>query len=69
MRALAILTLLMAGCSTVRPWQRGRLAGPTLQFQLDPYAAAQEHSILEITERGSFAGAGPGSAGGGCGCH
>ena len=66
----AALTWLGAsGCAPVRPWQRGRLASPTMQFQMEPYGEGQRDSVLEITEGGTYSSAGPGSAGAGCGCH
>jgi len=58
-----------AGCTTVRPWQREQLASPAMQFEVDPFADEQEASIREITEGSTYAGGGPGGAGGGCGCH
>jgi Domain of unknown function (DUF4266) len=68
MRTFAVLCLiLLAACATVRPWERERLAAPTLQFVVDPDADEQEASILEITEGSTFGGGG--SAGAGCGCH
>jgi hypothetical protein len=67
--ALALLLVAASGCSVVRPWQRERLAGPAMQFQMAPYAESQEASVTEITEGGTFPSAGPGSAGAGCGCH
>ena len=69
-RTLILATCLAAsalggGCATVQPWQRGRLASPTMQFQFDPEAASQTQTILEITEGATFADSGSGSAGGG----
>jgi hypothetical protein len=58
-----------AGCARVRPWQRGELANPAMQFQMSPLKQAQLDSVLEITEGSTFSSAGPGSAGAGCGCH
>ena len=74
---LALITALLIataaigtmGCAEVRPWQRGRLASPTMQFKMAPFADGQEDSVLEITEGGTFPSAGPGGAGAGCGCH
>lgn len=73
---LGILTLIMiavslsgAGCARVKPWQRGELASPAMQFQMSPLSHAQLDSVLEITEGSTFSSAGPGSAGAGCGCH
>jgi hypothetical protein len=69
MRTVVILLgLAAAGCATVRPWQREQLASPEMQFEPNPFADEQEASIWEITEGGTYAGGGPGSAGGGCGC-
>ncbi|HEX6836887.1 MAG TPA: DUF4266 domain-containing protein [Polyangia bacterium] len=59
----------VAGCARVRPWERERLAGPAMQFQMAPFAEGQRDSVLEITEGSTFSSAGPGSAGAGCGCH
>ena len=58
-----------AGCATVQPWQRERLASPAMQFEVDPQAEGQVHGIHEITEGSTYAAGGPGSAGAGCGCH
>lgn len=70
-RRLLIALLLAAGggCARVRPWQRERLASPAMQLQMEPYADGQRDGVVEITEGGTFSGAGPGSAGAGCGCH
>jgi hypothetical protein len=65
---LALLVAAASGCSTVHPWQRGRLAGPTMQFAVDAYAGEQVSTITEITEGATYAGQ-PGNAGAGCGCH
>jgi hypothetical protein len=75
MRAVALIalvlvtTFVLAGCARVRPWERERLAGPAMQFQMSPFADGQRDSVLEITEGSTFSSAGPGSAGAGCGCH
>jgi hypothetical protein len=66
---LVLLATVLAGCVTVKPWQRERLAGTTMQFEMAPFAEAQQGSVVEITEGGTFGSAGPGSAGAGCGCH
>jgi len=63
-----IWIVVAAGCAHVRPWERGRLASPAMQFEYDAYAGGEESSVLEITEGGTFAGNGPGG-GAGCGCH
>ena len=71
MRKLWILAVIVAGagCASVRPWERERLAGPAMQFAVDPFADEEEATILEITEGATFASSGVGSAGAGCGCH
>jgi uncharacterized protein DUF4266 len=66
---ILLFALLATGCARVRPWQRGRLASPVMQFEMAPSADGQKDSVLEITEGGTFSGAGPGNAGAGCGCH
>ena len=69
MRAWMLSIVLAAGCATVKPWQREKLAAPTMQLDPDPEARSGEQSIYEITEGGTFAGGGAGGAGAGCGCH
>jgi hypothetical protein len=58
----------IAGCGHVRASQRGRLASPAMQFEMDPVDNSQRDSVLEITEGSTFSSAGPGTAGAGCGC-
>lgn len=67
--ASLLLATVATGCSHVRPYQRERLASPAMQFEMTPGAKGQEDTILEITEGNTFASAGPGNAGAGCGCH
>ncbi|HEX9104234.1 MAG TPA: DUF4266 domain-containing protein [Polyangia bacterium] len=67
--ALVVAAATLGGCARVRPWERERLAGPTMQFQMEPFGEGQRDSVLEITEGSTFSSAGPGSAGAGCGCH
>lgn len=69
MRAWVMLLVLAGGCATVKPWEREKLAAPTMQLDPDPEATSGEQSIYEITEGGTFAGGGAGGAGAGCGCH
>ena len=66
---LVVLFVASEGCATVKPWEREKLAAPTMQLDPDPEASSGEQSIYEITEGGTFAGGGAGSAGAGCGCH
>jgi hypothetical protein len=68
--ALAVVGIAVtAACGHVRPSQREHLASPAMQFEMDPVAVGQRDSILEITEGGTYSGAGPGTAGAGCGCN
>ena len=61
--------LSLSSCGHVRAAQRGRLASPAMQFEMDPVSVGQRDSVLEITEGGTFSSAGPGTAGAGCGCN
>ena len=67
-RTLFVAAGALAGCHHVPAAQRGRLASPAMQFEMDPVADSQRDSILEITEGSTFSSAGPGTAGAGCGC-
>ncbi|HSN30665.1 MAG TPA: DUF4266 domain-containing protein [Kofleriaceae bacterium] len=67
-RMLFVVGAALAGCKHVPIAQRGRLASPAMQFEMDPVADTQRDSILEITEGATFSSAGPGTAGAGCGC-
>jgi hypothetical protein len=58
--------LLMAGCSTVQPWERGRLAQPGMALEQDGLLAAMDDHIYTSKEAAS---GGIGAAGGGCGCN
>lgn len=65
MRALLVLLAVLAvGCGTVKPYQRGKLAHPTMSVE-EPTGAAEAH-VYGIQE-GAQGGAG--GAGGGCGCN
>jgi hypothetical protein len=55
-----------AGCATVRPWQKERLAKRIMKFAPDPDEDELDQHMLEARE-GSAGGYG--SAGGGCGCN
>lgn len=60
---LALLATLL-GCEAVRPYQRGKLAHPTMSVE-EPASAAEAH-VYGIQE-GAQGGAG--GSGGGCGCN
>jgi hypothetical protein len=55
----------LGGCTTVQPWQRGRLADQCMTFDSDASRIAYEAHWLEARE-GSAGGYGIQS--GGCGC-
>jgi Domain of unknown function (DUF4266) len=60
-----ILTMMLAACAPVQPWEHGNLAKP--QMALDPYPL---QSALRTHNYGSReAGAGGNAAQGGCGCY
>jgi hypothetical protein len=62
-------TLLLAGCATFeppRPWEKGQLAKPEMQFDADPLEAKMNQHIYTSKEG---AGGGYGVGGGGCGCN
>jgi uncharacterized protein DUF4266 len=55
----------LAGCATVQPWQRGRLADRWMQFDPDTGRVSYMTHWLESREGSS---GGFGVQGGGCGC-
>jgi hypothetical protein len=55
---------LLAGCRTVRPYERGHLAHPTMVLDT-AQGPAEEH--MRSVHEGSTGGSG--AAGGGCGCN
>lgn len=63
---LLILTLCLAACSTVKPWERGHLAKDTMQGDAYPNKAALDRHIYFSKEGASGGGR---AAGGGCGCN
>ena len=54
-----------AGCATVQPWQRGRLADPCMMFDPDTSQATYMTHWQEAREASS---GGYGVQSGGCGC-
>jgi len=63
--ALGLGVVSVAGCATVEPWQRDRLANPAMQFDPDGGFAAFRAHWQEAREGAS---GGAGLQGGGCGC-
>lgn len=70
MKAIAVLlalsSLCMGGCATVRPWERERLAARGMQLDADPLGDEMDDHVYEVRE-GANGGASAG--GGGCGCN
>jgi hypothetical protein len=56
---------LVAGCATVQPWQRGRLADPAMIFDEDASSVSYAAHWQEAREG---AAGGSGVQSGGCGC-
>jgi hypothetical protein len=64
--AVAILLLLLGGCTIVEPWQRDVLARPEMSLDADPLDAGIDDHIYFSKEASS---GGRGFGGGGCGCN
>ena len=70
-RRLAFLVLIAAcaagtGCTTVQPWERGRLASARMAWEPDPLSAAYAEHVRFSKEASS---GGLSASGGGCGCN
>ncbi|MBW2463589.1 MAG: DUF4266 domain-containing protein [Deltaproteobacteria bacterium] len=63
--ALAAL-LMLAGCATVQPWERGRLSHRTMREGAEPEADNMASHEAGAREGALTPGA---SGGGGCGCN
>ncbi len=64
-----VAALLLAGCATMqppKPWEKGYLARPEMQFDADPMSARLTDHIYTSKEAAS---GGYGVGGGGCGCN
>ena len=60
------LSVLLIGCETVQPWQKGNLAKSEMVFDPDPLQIRfMEHTYF--SKEGASGGLGAG--GGGCGCN
>lgn len=62
----AVILALAMGCTTVEPWERGRLAHDCMQIPPDPEESAFRGKA-EAAREGSSGGTR--NAGGGCGCN
>ena len=66
---VVIAVALLAGCATMqppKPWEKGYLARPEMQFDADPMNARLSDHIYTSKEAAS---GGYGVGGGGCGCN
>ncbi len=66
MRLLFLVLILLGGCETVQPWERGTLARPEMQLDSDPLETTLMEQVYESKEAAS---GGNGAAGAGCGCN
>ena len=64
--ALSLALLMLAGCATVQPWERGTLAKPVMETEDPPHETAQKLRTYSAKEGGAAA---TGVGGGGCGCN
>jgi Domain of unknown function (DUF4266) len=64
-RCIAV-SLLLASCATVAPYERERLARPDMSLERNGDALAGEQHATEYREGSSGA---VGASGGGCGCN
>jgi hypothetical protein len=57
---------MLAGCTQVRPWERGLLAKEEMAWSTDPLESTLNDHIFFSKEASS---GGSSAAGGGCGCN
>jgi hypothetical protein len=60
------VAILLTGCSTVKPWERGTLADYTMRPDRDPLDVSLDEHVFFTREA---AAGGQGVGGGGCGCN
>ncbi len=64
--AAGLACLVLGGCATVHPWERGNLARPDMAVEPHPEQRALRDHIHASREAGV---AGAAAQGGGCGCY
>ncbi len=64
---LAVLTLPLAGCAHVQPWERGVLAKPHMALEASPMQNTIRSHTYESRE--AAASTNKSGGGGGCGCY
>jgi hypothetical protein len=67
-RVLLCSLVLLAGCATVQPWERGALAHRTMNPKT-PDRSCSEDFLGHVYDVREGAAGGTGKAGGGCGCN
>ena len=63
---LAVCACGVAGCTNVKPWERGKLADYTMRADRDPLNDTFSEHVYFTREAAS---GGRGVGGGGCGCN
>lgn len=63
---LAILSVLVSGCTSVAPWERGNLAKPEMALNPTPMQTNLRNHIYGSREAAT---GGDSASGGGCGCY
>lgn len=63
---LVLSIIVLAGCQTVQPWERGILAKEEMQWQASAMETRFRQQMFNSKEASSGAN---GAAGGGCGCN
>ena len=61
-----LLAVVLCGCETVQPWERGTLAKEEMQWQPNVMESQLRNQVYASKEASS---GGTGAAGGGCGCN
>ncbi len=61
-----LMIVVLCGCETVQPWERGILAKEEMQWQTNAAEAQLRNQIYASKEASS---GGAGASGGGCGCN
>ncbi|WP_292919139.1 DUF4266 domain-containing protein [Nitrosomonas sp.] len=64
---LAVLCIVLTGCVSVAPWERGNLA--KTQMEVDPYPLQSEIQSHNYSSREAAPSHKSSSGGGGCGCY
>lgn len=66
-KLILVLSMMLAGCVNIAPWERGNLAKP--QMELDPHPLQSEIQSHNYSSREAAPSHKSSSGGGGCGCY